>query len=62
MNEYVVCTEKNISTAHYLIAVSAESAESIVLDYVLNNVKNHEIISNDFLEEIEVRSADLVRP
>jgi len=62
MNEYVVHIEKKITTAHYLIADSADSAEAIVLDYVLNNVKNQEINSDDFLEEIEVTCADLVRP
>lgn len=54
MKEYVVYIEKIICSEHYLIAESADSAESIVLEYVLHDVKNQEITSNDYSEDVEV--------
>ena len=59
MKEYVVYIEKTIGTAHYLYAESAESAESIVYEYVIEGRGKNEIISNDFLEEVEVTNVFL---
>ncbi len=54
MCEYIVCIEKVITTAHYVFAECADSAESIVYEYVLHGKSKHEILSNDYLENIEV--------
>lgn len=62
MKEYVVHIEKIIETEHYVYAESAESAESIVYDYVIHEKSNHKIISHDFSEEVEVTDVYINEP
>ncbi len=62
MNQYAVTIEKTIATTHYVYAESAESAESIVYEYVIEEKSNHQIISHNFLEEVEVTDVYIDAP
>lgn len=62
MKQYAVTIYKTVATDHYVYAESAESAESIVYDYVIQEKSNHKIISHDFSEEVEVTDVYIDEP